>query len=344
MAALLLQRKEWAILWNDVQRYIRRRRYTLTAILLSFLVFSVVLLLYQVPMEAVLYGIVIVSVTGCAFLCHGFGKFRKKRELVSGLAERIENGLEFRDLPEAEDALEEAYQELLEGLLKEKQREKARADERENDMVEYYTLWAHQIKTPIAAMSLLLQEESSQINAELAMELFQIEQYVEMVLQYLRLGSESSDLVLRAYDLDECIRQAVRKYAKNFIRKKIILDFTETECKVITDEKWLVFVLEQLLSNALKYTKEGTIRIYWKSGFLYIEDTGIGITAEDLPRIFEKGYTGYNGRKDKKSTGIGLYLCREILERLSHHIEITSTLGQGTRVCLDLRREVLEFD
>lgn len=324
--------------------YVRRQRYTLTAILLSFLVFYVVLFLYQVPTEAVFYGIVIVSVVELLFLRHGFEKFRRKKACVRDLAARIENGLELKDLPESEDALEEAYQELIEGLQNEKLKEKARSDEARRDMEEYYTLWAHQIKTPIAAMSLLLQEKDSPENSELSMELFQIEQYVEMVLQYLRLGSDSSDLLLKEYDLDECIRQAVRKYAKTFIRKKISLDFTETHVKVLTDEKWLVFVLEQLLSNALKYTKAGSIRIYGERGLLYIEDTGIGITPEDLPRIFEKGYTGYNGRKDKKSTGIGLYLCKEILNRLSHTITITSTPGKGTRICLDLRRERLEFD
>ena len=205
-------------------------------------------------------------------------------------------------------------------------------------MEEYYTLWVHQIKTPIAAMSLLLQEEDTPENGELSMELFRIEQYVEMVLQYLRLDSPDHDLAFRSVDVDDCVRQAVRKYARSFIRKKIALDFQETGIETVSDEKWMVFVLEQLLSNALKYTKKGTIRIYGGNGFLYIEDTGIGIAPEDLPRIFEKGYTGYNGRRDKKSTGIGLYLCQEILKRLAHGITITSTLGEGTKVTLDLLR------
>ena len=193
-------------------------------------------------------------------------------------------------------------------------------------------------------MSLLLQEEDTPENGELSMELFHIEQYVEMVLQYLRLESPDPDLAIRSVEVDSCVRQAVRKYARSFIRKKIALDFRETGMEVVTDEKWLVFVLGQLLSNALKYTKKGTIRIYGKDGFLSIEDTGIGITAEDLPRIFEKGYTGYNGRLDKKSTGIGLYLCQKVLKKLGHGITITSVPGKGPKAVLRFVQEKREYD
>ena len=122
-------------------------------------------------------------------------------------------------------------------------------------------------------------------------------------------------------------------YAKQFIRRRIRLDYKETGLTVLTDEKWLSFAIEQLLANALKYTREGgEIRIYAEGAALCIEDTGIGIAAEDLPRVFEKGYTGCNGRTDKKSTGIGLYLCRKILDKLGHGISIESEIGAGTKV------------
>ena len=181
--------------------------------------------------------------------------------------------------------------------------------------------------------------------AALEQELFKIEQYVEMLLSYLRLDSESADLVLHRCSLDEIVRQAARKYAKVFIAQKITLDFTPCGAEVLTDEKWLSFVVEQLLSNALKYTPAGTITVRGSETQLVITDTGIGIAPEDLPRVFEKGYTGYNGRISQVSTGIGLYLCRRILTQLGHGITITSQLGQGTRVCIDLSqtdRMVLE--
>ena len=322
----------------DLKEYILEKRQVLLAVALGLLIYSLVLLLYQIPPEAAGYGILLVFIAEFVWLLSGCGRFRKKQKLLRQLAGERAKDFYLRDLPESEDPKEEAYQDLIESLLKEKNRKEAEAAEKLRDMEEYYTLWVHQIKTPIAAMSLLLQEEDTPENGELSMELFRIEQYVEMVLQYLRLDSPDHDLAFRSVDVDDCVRQAVRKYARSFIRKKIALDFQETGIETVSDEKWLVFVLEQLLSNALKYTKKGTIRIYGGNGFLYIEDTGIGIAPEDLPRIFEKGYTGYNGRRDKKSTGIGLYLCQEILKRLAHGITITSTLGEGTKVTLDLLR------
>ena len=322
----------------DLKEYILEKRQVLLAVALGLLIYSLVLLLYQIPPEAAGYGILLVFIAEFVWLLSGFGRFRKKQKLLRQLAGERAKDFYLRDLPESEDPKEEAYQDLIESLLKEKNRKEAEAAEKLRDMEEYYTLWVHQIKTPIAAMSLLLQEEDTPENGELSMELFRIEQYVEMVLQYLRLDSPDHDLAFRSVDVDDCVRQAVRKYARSFIRKKIALDFQETGIETVSDEKWLVFVLEQLLSNALKYTKKGTIRIYGGNGFLYIEDTGIGIAPEDLPRIFEKGYTGYNGRRDKKSTGIGLYLSQEILKRLAHGITITSTLGEGTKVTLDLLR------
>lgn len=165
-------------------------------------------------------------------------------------------------------------------------------------------------------------------------ELFKIEQYVEMVLQYLRLNSSINDFVLKEYDLDDIIRQAVRKYAPMFVRKKLTLHYDPVQTKVVTDEKWLVFVLEQVLGNAIKYTASGEISIYMEGGCLVIEDSGIGILPEDLPRIFEKGYTGYNGRSDKKASGIGLYLVRKILNKLGHKILAESEPEKGTKVRL----------
>ena len=329
---------------TELKEYILEKRQVLGAAALGLLISSGVLFLYQLPLEAVGYSALLVCFAEALWLFTGFGKFRKKQKLLRQLAGERRRDFSIRDLPESEAPTEETYQELIESLMEEKNRKDAETTEKLRDIEEYYTLWVHQIKTPIAAMSLLLQEEDTPENSELSMELFHIEQYVEMVLQYLRLESPDQDLAIRSVEVDSCVRQAVRKYARSFIRKKIALDFQETGMEVVTDEKWLVFVLEQLLSNALKYTKKGTIRIYGKDGFLFIEDTGIGIAAEDLPRIFEKGYTGYNGRLDKKSTGIGLYLCQKVLKKLGHGIAITSVPGKGTKAALRFVQEKREYD
>ena len=150
--------------------------------------------------------------------------------------------------------------------------------------------------------------------------------------------------MLKEYALDNLIKQALKKYSRMFAMQKLALHYEALRVTVTTDEKWLVFVLEQILSNALKYTVEGSISIYMEDDWLVIEDTGIGICSEDLQRICEKGFTGYNGRSDKKSTGIGLYLCKQIIEKLRCQIRVESKLGKGTRVLLYLMKENLQVE
>ena len=241
--------------------------------------------------------------------------------------------------------IEEDYQHLIQRLVRENRQRQAAADSMLEDLTSYYTLWVHQIKTPIAAMDLLLQAGPDRAT-EMEIELQKIAQYVDMVLQYLRLDSTAKDLVLQRCQLDAVVRQTVRKYAKLFILKKIQLVFQETKWEVLSDEKWLCFLLEQLLSNALKYTPEGgKISIFLEGETnLVIADTGIGIAPEDLPRVFEKGFTGNNGRMDKKATGIGLYLCRRVTNLLGHTISIVSEPGVGTQVRLGLGRPQFDIE
>ena len=193
-------------------------------------------------------------------------------------------------------------------------------------------------------MRLTLQNEDSPLSRTISDDLFRIEQYVEMVLCYLRLGSESTDYVIAKQDLDKLLKQAFRHFSGQFISKKLKLEYEETPFTALTDEKWLLFVIEQILSNAVKYTPSGgEIRVSMKTpGILCIKDTGIGIAPEDLPRIFERGYTGLNGRADKKASGLGLYLCKRICDNLSHRIWAES--GEGTTVYLDLRSKKLETE
>ncbi len=237
------------------------------------------------------------------------------------------------------------YREMVRQLLLEQRRRQDVMRFRHQDTVDYFTTWVHQIKTPIAAMGLLLQQEDTEDSRRLSEELQRIEQYVEMVLTYLRLGSGETDYVFTRVDLDGLLRGCIKKYAGQFIRRHLTLDYQKMDCQVLTDEKWLAFVVEQVLSNALKYTREGSVGIYLESPcILCIRDTGIGIAPEDLPRIFEKGYTGYNGRSDKKATGLGLYLCRQICDRLKSTITAESVQGEGTTIRIGLGREVLEVE
>ena len=309
------------------------------------IIFLAVIALYQLPAESVGYASLLAALF---LLAAGLIRFRayvkKHRELE---ALRAQVTVPAIPLPETANPIEQDYQELIRLLDRERSAIVYEKDRAYQEMTEYYTIWAHQIKPPIAAMRLLLQAEGAPDKDELHEQLFRIEQYTEMVLQYIRLDGKGSDFVFRTVPLDDCIRQAVRKYAKSFIRKQIRLNYDPVDAQVLTDEKWLVFVIEQILSNALKYTPRGEISIYMHPDrplTLVIEDTGSGIDPADLPRVFEHGYTGFTGRADKKSTGIGLWLCKRIMDKLSHTIGIESEPGRGTKVILGLKSKPLEVE
>lgn len=326
--------------------YLRYRFKSILAFGLFLLIFYIVLALYRIDMDAYWYA-ALLSVTAVGIVTiYDFWRYGQRDRLLQNLVGNI--GVALDKLPAPGHLIEKDYDDLLTELHKNYTELASVSDSKRSELADYYTMWAHQIKTPISAMRLLLQSGEAPPKAELEQELFKVEQYVEMVLQFLRLDSMSADLLLREYPLEELVRQAVKKYSSVFIHRKIRLVLDELPCMVLTDEKWLTFVLEQLLSNALKYTpSKGEIHIYMDPDHdrvLFIEDSGIGIQPEDVPRIFERGFTGYNGRMDKKSTGIGLYLCKRILERLAHRIHIDSKVGGGTRVQLDFRRAELEIE
>ncbi len=298
-------------------------------------IFALVFSLYTLPLEAILYAAVLCLVLGSLLALLRFPVwYRRHRELRI-----IQNSilLMTNQLPHPANLIERDYQELVLSLNRLYSKKITAEQMAKTDLMDYYTTWCHQIKTPIAAMSLLLQNEDTPQNRQLKSELFRIEQYVDMVLCYFRLDSPTSDFILKPYDLDDILKQTIRKYAGQFIQKKIQLHYEPVHIQVLTDEKWLSFAIEQILSNAIKYTPSGSVTITVDNlQHLSISDTGIGIAAEDLPRIFEKSFTGYNGRTDKKSTGLGLYLCRNILNKLSHSISVTSKVGKGTTFTIDL--------
>lgn len=330
--------------WYSVLGSFLARRWAGLLLFLAFAgIFALVFSLYDLELEAVLYAgglclLLLLAVLAADF-CRSLARRRRYEEIFRNLPLLPE------ELPAARTLEEADLQEILKELGR---RMEAALTEWENwrqESMDYYTTWVHQIKTPISVMRMTLEGEDTEEHRELSAELFRIEQYVEMVLSYLRLDSDSSDYVFQEYDLDSIIRQAVHKYAPLFVRKKLRLSYEPVNVKVLTDEKWLLFILEQILSNSIKYTQEGSVSItLTPDKVLNISDTGIGIAPEDLPRIFEKGFTGYNGRSDKKSTGLGLYLCKKAAGRLSHKISVQSKPGAGTVVSIDLDTKMLRTE
>lgn len=318
--------------------------------LIFAIVFIITTLQYRINIEPVLYSLLICIFLGCCCLIYSFFHYKKQYNALYETYLNMDTALS--SLPEPSNYMEELYGELLRELFDNRGVLFSKMKKQEQESKDYYTVWIHQIKTPIAALHLLLQTDESKKNTILMkQELFKVEQYAEMALYYLRLQHMSFDMLLKECNLYEIVKQSVKKYSVDFIGKKLALNFQEFEGVVVSDEKWLGFVIEQILSNCIKYTAKGGISIEYidsnhntnrddklkyaygvtsSDSVLCISDTGIGIKKEDLPRIFEKGFTGYNGRMDKKSTGIGLYLCKQVINKLGFDISVASEVGKGT--------------
>jgi signal transduction histidine kinase len=308
--------------------------------LLSFLIVFVIYGLYHINTAPALYALILCSFCGFLFLVIDALLFYRHYKNWYEILQQRE--------PSALVSLKESK--TMEGLLAQQlwlcfQREQQQTEQTEAELAKakrYYTLWSHQIKTPLSAMTLLLQEEPLSRDAFYS-ELQKTSHYVDMALQYQRLNGEGHDLVIKEFPLEPLVKEAIQRVAPLFIQRGLSIQLLPIEGSIVSDEKWLLFVLEQLLTNAAKYTNQGGITIELSSdGVLCIRDTGIGIRADDLPRIWEWGYTGYNGRMQRYSTGIGLSLCKEALTMLGHRIEIESKVGVGSTVTLWLNQKRLD--
>ena len=234
---------------------------------------------------------------------------------------------------EAQSPLERALAEKLEAREMELYQQRSDSERKLTDLLDYYTLWVHQVKTPIAASQLLVAEVADrQLKQQLEQEIFKIDSYTNLVLQYLRLESFHDDLVLKQVQIEDLVKEIIRKYALFFIQKGLNVNLHDLDKEIVTDKKWLLVVIEQIISNSLKYTKEGGLEIYMEGQELCIKDTGIGIKNSDVIRVFERGFSGYNGRLTQQSSGLGLYLSKKISEELGHQIRIESEVGKGTIV------------
>lgn len=322
-----------------LKAYIKEHVRVAAAFLLSYLILALVFYLYGFPVTSVLYGLLLSLLPMSALSLFDFVRYRVRYLTLLQHKESLQKGI--LTLPPAGTLIERELITDFNGLYATLRERDSETDRQKSETESYYTLWVHQIKTPISAMRLILESDKSREGQLLKQELFKVERYVEMVLSYLRLSSIHSDLSLASYRIYDIARQAVKKYSATFIFRHISLVFEPFDNAVVTDEKWLLLAIEQVLSNALKYTDPGgTVTIEMdETDALYIRDTGIGIPPEDLPRIFERGYTGYNGRMNKTSTGLGLFLAKKTLDMLGNTISVFSEPEQGTTVKIALHKK-----
>lgn len=306
--------------------------------------------LYALPLPSLAYALAVCLVFSLPWLALDFYYWRRRHLQLQSLAPVLQ--VDFHQLPQPRNQIDADWTELFLNVCQHKQQQLEEVRQSNKQMQDYFITWGHQIKTPIAALRLQLQGEPLE-------QVQEIEQYVEMLLTYLHLEGQASDYVIRQCNLDEIVQQAVRHFAPQFIRRRLRLNYQPFEQTVLTDQRWLLFVLEQVLSNALKYTpdstpsRENSISITLEPPLtLCLADTGIGIAPEDLSRIFDQGYTGINGRAinyaapslpnspnfpgSQKVSGLGLYLCRRICAGLGHQISASSVPDQGTVIKIDL--------
>ena len=209
------------------------------------------------------------------------------------------------------------------------------------DYKEYIELWIHEIKIPISASKMVIENNKNAITKSIDEELDKVENYIEQALFYARSNTVEKDYYIRKVFLKEIVTESIKKNKSSLIQEKISIDIHDLDIEVNTDNKWIVFILNQIIQNSIKYRKKenSVIEIYANQGkenvILYIKDNGIGIKQGEITRVFEKGFTGTNGRlSNKKSTGIGLYLCKKLCNKLGIGIELNSVQNEGTEVKL----------
>lgn len=210
------------------------------------------------------------------------------------------------------------------------------------DMQDYYAMWAHQIKVPISVLDLMNQTDTVD-KYETSNQLIIINQYLDMMLQFIRLKSFNQDLQYQKISVKGLLKFVINNYKFLFIHKKISVSLSDEDFSIVSDPKWLQFVFEQVIFNALKYTSQGKVSITCKNNNqVVIADSGIGISQSDLPMVFNKGYTGFNGRLNNNASGLGLYMVKSILNQLGHGISISSEVNVGTSVVINLKQKKLK--
>ncbi len=319
-----------------------KERILFVIISLSILIFSSILLrALNVDSYAIAFMFILNLISVLIF--HVYDYFNKKKyynELISNL-DTLDKKYLISDVVDEGNFIDSK---ILYYVIKEAN--KAMNDEiaslkiNNNEYREYIELWVHEIKTPISSCKLLIENNKSDITKSIDDEIYKVENYIEQALFYTRSNALEKDYIIKELNIKNSINKVIKRNANTLIERKIRIEVKDLDAIVYSDSKWIEFIINQIISNSIKYIGKGEriIKFYTnKVGeniILYIEDTGVGISEKDVIKVFEKGYTGENGRKFGKSTGIGLYLCKKLAIKLGLGINLTSELNIGTKVSI----------
>lgn len=314
-----------------------------------FMVINIVMILSGVVVLKALkvdtYAIVFISILNLigVFSCYIYDYFNRKKyydNLFKNL-DGLDKKYFIAEILESGDFIESnIIYSVLEECTKSMKDEVADLKRNINDYKEYIETWVHEIKTPIASARLILENDEGYINKSVLEEIEKIEGFIEQVLFYARSSTVERDYIIKKIPLKNSINSVIRKNANILIEKRVKIQLEDIEKKVYCDSKWIEFILQQIISNSVKYMDkdEKYIKIRClekdKNIILKILDNGIGISEKSIEKVFEKGYTGENGRKYNNSTGMGLYLCKKLCLKLGLGISIKSKLGVGTEVTI----------
>ncbi len=323
-----------------VKDYIRSKKYIIGILFLISGIFTIVFYLENIAISSVLYAFLLSFASLLIIAIFDFLNYRKKCKKIALSIENMPYLENFSTLGEV--GVEKLQGELIKKLADYTNELKQDKTKTETEIIDFYTMWVHQVKTPIFALKLLMKKYPE--NSALISELAKIEQYSDMVLNYVKLNSTSTELVIKEYKVKEILTESIKDFSGVFISKKIKLKTNFSDLCIKTDKKWLKFIIDQIISNTVKYTEQGEVCVDMIGDKIIIKDTGIGISAEDLPRIFEKGFTGNIGRLHQNSTGIGLYLCKKSADLLGVNIKVNSEISKGTSVEILLTQQEFLFD
>lgn len=281
--------------------YLKRQLGLWLTIIVGMSLFLCTFFLWQLPMISLLNASLLFLLMLLVYATIDYQKFRHEQRYIADL--EIEN------------------EQIRTKMAKQMQRDQA--------FIDMMRVWTHQMKVPLASLDLIAQTRLP----ELQKQTFELENYLTLLLEYLRVQNTATDFRFEVVSIRELVNQVVKKYARQFIHKNLNVTIVGN-AMIKTDAKWLTVAVEQIINNAVKYTESGGLRIEITDQQLRMTDSGIGILSSDLPRLFSHGFTGYNGRLDKKSSSLGLYLSKLVLDKLSCDITVTSKIDVGTTVTI----------